>query len=243
MELRSRIFLFLLLLHSSAFAQTAQRPDTSVYYVNYAATGFINRTTDGNSYLINNALKFGFDKRNVESNLSAGWIYGRQESGLTNNDLTAVADVNLLKGVKKFYYWGLLTYDKSYSLKIDNRMQVGAGLGYIVLGLERINLVLSDGPLYEATRLYDTTSYQTVRNSFRIKYRIAIGETIVVDGSNFLQNSFLQASDYIIKMNNNLSLKFNQWLSLTAATTYNKINVSKKENFLCNFGFRIERYF
>jgi hypothetical protein len=237
------IFLVLLFVYVPVFSQTELVSDTALYYVNYATTGFINRTTDGNSYLVNNNLKFSFTRKNIEANVHSGWIYGRQETGLTNDDYSTTLDFNLLKGISPVYYWGLLTYDKSYSLKIDNRVQAGLGVGYIVVDQPDVTIVLSDGPLYEATKLYDTTMYQTVRNSFRIKYKLTISKIIALDGSNFLQNSLLHGPDYIIKANNNLSFKFSEWLSLTVSTIYNKLNISHNENFLCNFGFRVEKYF
>jgi hypothetical protein len=97
---------------------SAQNPDTSVYHLTHSTTGFVNRTTDGNSYLVNNNLRFNISKKRISTNSTNSWVYGSQESGLTNNDFSSTLDFNLFKSVSKFYYWGLATYDKSYSLKI-----------------------------------------------------------------------------------------------------------------------------
>jgi hypothetical protein len=230
----------ILLLHMKGFAQN---PDTSVYHLTHSTTGFVNRTTDGNSFLVNNNLRFNISKKRISTNSTNSWVYGSQESGLTNNDFSSTLDFNLLKSVSKFYYWGLASYDKSYSLKIDNRVQMGLGVGYTVVDSKRVYLVLSDGPLYETSKLYDTSQYETVRNSFRIRYRMVIRKNITIDGVNFHQQSFLSAKDYIIKATNTVSVKLNNWLSLTVAVQYNKLNITKKETLLCNFGFTFDRYF
>jgi hypothetical protein len=222
---------------------SAQNPDTSVYHLTHSTTGFVNRTTDGNSYLVNNNLRFNISKKRISTNSTNSWVYGSQESGLTNNDFSSTLDFNLFKSVSKFYYWGLATYDKSYSLKINNRVQTGLGIGYTVIDNKKIYLVFSDGPLYETSKLYDTSQYETVRNSFRIRYRMVIRKNITIDGVNFHQQSFLSGKDYIIKSTNTLSVKLNTWLSLIVAVQYNKLNITQKETLLCNFGFTFDRYF
>lgn len=229
-----------LLLHSMAHAQN---PDTSVYHIIHNTTGFVNRTNDGNSFLVNNNLRFNISKKHISASASGSWIYGSQKAGLTNNDYSTIIDFNLLKSVSRVYYWGLAAYDKSYSLQINNRLQMGAGIGYTVLENKSVYFVVSDGPLYETSKLYDTTLYETVRNSFRLRYRFNISKRVVIDGTSFHQQSFLSAEDYIIKSTNTLSLKLNTWLSLTLALNYNKLNITHKENLLCNFGFRFDRYF
>lgn len=240
-QIKRIVYLFaILLFHLESYSQ---KSDTSLYHLTHSTTGFVNRTTDGNSYLVNNNLRFNMSKKRMSSNFNGSWVYGSQETGLTNNDFSSTIDFNLLKSVSKFYYWGLASYDKSYSLKIDNRVQAGLGIGYTVLDNKGVYLVLSDGPLYEASKLYDTTQYETVRNSFRIRYRVVIRKNITLDGVNFHQQSFLSAEDYIIKSTNTLSVKLNTWLSLTVAVQYNKLNITQKETLLCNFGFTFDRYF
>jgi hypothetical protein len=231
---------FILLFHTRL---SAQNPDTSVYHIRHNATGFLNKATNGNSYMINNNLRFNISKKHVSMNIVGGWIYGAQATGLTNNDYTAAMDFNLFKSAGRIYYWGLVTYDKSYSLKLTNRAQLGGGIGYTVVDNKDAYFVISDGPMYENSKLYDETMYSTVRNSFRLRYRFIIRKIIVIDGTNFHQQSVLDINDYIIKSNNTVSLKLNNWLSLSVAVNYNKLSATNKENLLCNFGFTFDRYF
>jgi hypothetical protein len=237
------IFVFSIFYHFSLaqIGDTLRTTDSTLYSINHASTGIINYTNVSRSYLLNNLLKINIIRKRISVNTTNGWIYGSQQTGLTNNDFTSAVDVNLLKAVQKFYYWGLVTYDKSYSLKINNRMQSGAGIGYNLFTKPNFNLILSDGLLYERTSLYDTSVYQTVRNSFRIKYRVVIASIITLEGTNFLQQSFASEKDYIIKLNNSISLKLKNWLSFTTSIIYNKLNISKNENFLCTIGFSFQK--
>lgn len=227
----------------------AQFNDSTHHYVNYASTGVINKTNDGNSYLLNNNLKFNVSKKDVSINTTNSWIYGKQQNILSNNDFSTSADFNLFKTLQHFYYWGLANYDKSYSLKINNRLQTGLGIGYSILDREKSVLVISDGILYEKNDLYATSAefgsnqYETLRNSLRIKYKFIIKDIIVIDGADFLQQSLSCRSDYIIKSNTTLSIKLKKWLSLTAAVVYNKLNRTQRENLLINYGLSIEQYF
>lgn len=222
---------------------TASAQDTAIYRITHSSTGFANRTTDGNSFLVNNNLRFSLTKKRFSTNATNSWIYGAQESRPTNNDFSSAVDFNLFKSVSPFYYWGFVTYDKSYSLKINDRVQAGLGLGYTVANTPSVYVVISDGPLYEYSKLYDTSQYQTVRNSLRLRYRFIIRKMVVLEGTNFYQQSLLSGEDFILKATNTGSLKLNNWLSFTVAVNYNMLNVTKKENLLCNFGFTIDRYF
>ena len=66
---------------------------------------------------------------------------------------------------------------------------------------------------------------------------------IVLDGTDFLQNSLSKSDDYIVKLISNLSFKLNKLLSLTSSATYNKLNLTQKENLLITFGLSLEKYF
>ncbi len=65
---------------------------------------------------------------------------------------------------------------------------------------------------------------------------------VSLDATGFLQQSFTDAEDYIIKTNSSLSVKLNKWLSLVTNVTYNKLNRTRKENLLLNFGLTVEKY-
>jgi hypothetical protein len=229
-------------------ASFGQFNDTINYYLNYSATGIINSTSDGNSYVLNHTLKFETRKKRIYMSNTNSWIYGEQQGKvLINNDFSSTIDFNTYRTLVHFYYWGYLYYTKSYSLKINNQFQGGLGVGYNLIDKKNAALILSDGILYERNDLIGAESgqnqYQTLRNSLRIKYRWVIRNILVIDGSDFLQNSLSSKNDYIIKVNTSLSIKLKKWLSLTTSITYNKFNETKRENMLLNFGFTFEKYF
>lgn len=225
----------------------AQFNDSTHYHVKYSTTGIINRTNDARSFVLNNVLGFQVNKDKLTINSSNAWVYGRQGSRLTNNDFSTALNVDYLKNRQRLYYWGLVTFTTSYSLKINHQLQGGAGIGYNFLNKEQAELVVSDGLLYETSDLTlpqgDHDRYQTVRNSLRIKYRWAINNLVVLDGVHFWQPSLERFDDYIIRSNSALSIKLRKWLSLTTALIYNKLSRTNRENLLVNFGLSAEKYF
>ena len=244
--LRQWFSCFLALLLSSP--ARAQFNDTINYYTNYTSTGVINKTNEGNSYVLNNSVRFTIYKKSISLSTTNNWVYGKQHGNLTNNDFVSIADVNLFRSERHIYYWGLVNYEKSYSLKTNYRFQSGAGFGYYVIDHENFVLQLSNGVLFEKSDLFDSETdkldYQTWRNSFRIKFRlVALNEVFTLESSDFLQHSFSDRRDYIIKSISSLSLKLYKWLSFTATLNYNRLNVTERENLLCNFGLMVEKYF
>ena len=135
----------------------SQFNDSVHYYLRFASTGFFNKTNNSSSYIFNNALAFNTKKKKVSFNTTVSWIYGAQLHRLNNNDFNAQGYINLNKGIHKLYYWGLLTYDKSYSLKINHRSQAGAGVAYNLIDSPFLKVNLSDGILYEQVDLIDAT--------------------------------------------------------------------------------------
>jgi len=213
------------------------------YHVNYSSTAIANNNTDNSSFVSNNILKFNFAKDNVYINTTNSWIYGSQTSGLTNNDFFSSLDFNLFRKPSKVYYWGLGTYEKSYSLKIQDRFQGGLGIGYEVFYKPDLILVFSDGILYEESSLYDKPKYEVLRNSFRVKHKFVFKGLVTLEGAHFWQQALSSWEDYIIKSNTTLSIKLKNWLSLTAALTYNKLNINKKENLLLSVGLTFDKHF
>ncbi len=243
-----RLFNLLIVFSILAFNKCyGQFNDSTNYHVKFASTGILNRTNDGDSYVLNNGLNFNVNKKKMTFNSTTAWVYGLQNNNLTNNDFSTYQDFDLFKSTHRLYYWALLTYEKSYSLKITNRFQAGGGIAYKAVNTPSFNLVLSDGFLYETSNLEDATLghdvYQTVRNSFRVKYKLTIKNTVVLEGVGFYQPSMLDISDYIIKGSNSLSVKLNKWLALTATEINNTISRTKRENLLMTFGFTVEKYF
>jgi hypothetical protein len=229
-------------------ASYAQFNDTINYYVHYGSTGVINKTNDGKAYVLNNNLRFNISKKAVTVNTTNNWTFGKQRAVLTNNDFFSGLDFNLYKTLNHFYYWGMANYEKSFSLKINHRLQAGLGIGYNVIDRKDAVVILSDGILYEKSDLYDTETdgtnkYETFRNSFRLKFRVLIKDVATFDGSDFLQHSLDDRSDYIIKSTTNLSIKIKKWLSITTSVNYNKMNRTSRETLFINYGLSIEKYF
>jgi len=220
-----------------------QSTDTTVYYLNQSSTGNFNQTNDGISYNINNALKFNVAKKNMVLSTTNSYIYGEQLNQLSNNDFNSLVDISLNKKLSKMYYWGMATFTKSYSLKVDNRVQSGAGISYTLVDRKVLYLNLSDGFLYEYSDLYDLDAYQTTRNSARLKFMISLKSFITLESSNFFQPSITYFEDNIILSNTSLTIKLYEWLSLKGNILYNKISLTNKENVLANIGFAIEKYF
>ena len=227
----------------------SQFSDTVHYYVNFLGTGNLNRTnTAGSTYLLNNALQFQVNKKKFSINSMASHIYGKNPTAKTNDDFLGILNLDILKGVQKFYYWALTSYEKSFSLKLDNRFQAGAGVGYTFLNNDKANLELSDGLLFETTDLSipdanGQTSYQTVRNSLRLKYRFVIKDIFRFDGNNFYQPSFSDGNDYILKLRANFSVKLYKWLNFTTSFNYNRQNITNTENLFLSYGLSMEKYF
>nr|WP_262918293.1 DUF481 domain-containing protein [Mucilaginibacter straminoryzae] len=234
-------------LWTCALTCLAQFNDTTHYYTNFTSTGAINRTQDGSSYLLNNAFRFSEKKKSIALNFNNNWVYGRSNDDLTNNDFSTSLDFNLYKSIPHFYYWGLVNYVTSYSLKINNQFLGGVGGAYNLIDKKNIMLNLSDGVLYDRGDLFIADdirdNYHTFRNSFRLLYRFVIKDIVTLDGSNFVQNSFSRRNDYIIRSTTNLSVRIRKWLSFTTSLNYNRMNRTHSENTLLNYGLTIEKYF
>src|SRR3954451_18598181 len=80
---------------------SAQFNDSINYRLRFITTGSLNRTTDGDTYLLNNGLGFNINKRKTTLNTNANWIWGQLNNTLTNNDFIATADMDFLKRISK----------------------------------------------------------------------------------------------------------------------------------------------
>ncbi|RYD69238.1 MAG: DUF481 domain-containing protein [Sphingobacteriales bacterium] len=225
----------------------AQFNDSITRYISYTSTGVINKTNDGDSYVLNNNLRFNVRRKDVSVNTTAGWIYGEQNDRRTNNDFNAALDFNLYKTFEHFYYWGLATYEKSFSLKINDRSQVGLGVAYNIVEKKQLYINVSEGVLYEKSDVFinDSTREKNniLRNSFRFRYRWVIKEFLTLDGTHLIQNSLSDGNDYILKSVNGLNFRLYKWLNFTTALTYNKVNKTDRQNLLITFGLTAEKYF
>jgi len=233
-----------LFLYQTSFAQFT---DSTNYVVNYSSTGSLNNTNDGKSYLLNNGLKFGVRKKSVSLNFNNKWIYGKQNRQLTNNDFSSSLDFNLYKTLPHFFYWGLLNYNTSKSLKVNNQLLAGAGIAYSIYDREDAYLNISDGILFDSSDLTLENEirdiYHTYRNSLRLSFRFVISKIIIVNSSSYFQSSLSNGSDYIMKSDSSLSFKVNKWLSLTTAFNFNRVARTDRQNSLLSYGLSFERYF
>lgn len=243
----NRIHILFLFFICVQYAQ-AQYDDTAVYYVKANLTGVYNKTNTTESYLTNNALRFSVSKKRSIFNAFGNWVYGKQKTGLTNNDYNVSTDFNVYNNKQVFFLWGYGAYDNSYSLKIDSRVQVGSGLGWDILKSTVLSISLSNGLIYEYSNFAPSTDplyrdSETVRNSFRIKYTLYVNKVIKLRGSNYWQQSLENEVDYNLKFTNSMEFKIKKWLSFTIATTYNKINSTSRENFLLTYGLTFDKSF
>jgi len=233
-----------LFLYQTSFAQFT---DSTNYVVNYSSTGSLNNTNDGKSYLLNNGLKFGVRKKSVSLNFNNKWIYGKQNRQLTNNDFSSSLDFNLYKTLPHFFYWGLVNYSTSKSLKVNNQLLAGAGIAYSIYDREDAYLNISDGILFDSSDLTLDNEirdvYHTYRNSLRLSFRFVISKMIIVNSSSYFQSSLSNGSDYIMKSDSSLAFKVNQWLSLTTAFNFNRVARTDRQNSLLSYGLSFERYF
>lgn len=227
----------------------AQFNDTTHYHVLLTSTGSINKATNVNTYLLNNALGFGVKQHNIDANANSTWIYGRSNNALTNNDYSAIINVDIHTKADKFYYWSLVNYNTSFSLKINGQLLTGGGIAYNIIQNKKKNawLNISDGILYDKSDiiLADTMHdvYHTFRNSFRLQFKFVIAKIITVNSSTFLQNSFSRASDYILRTNSSADIRLAKWLDFSTAFSYNNENRTISQNLLFTYGLKFDRYF
>lgn len=239
----------LLILLITGFKARAQFSDSTHYHIAASSTGSINRTDDGNAYLITNSLNLAVKKKDYRFNLNGNYVYGKQNNALTNRDLTTLLNADLFKYApfEHSFYWALVDYNTSFSLKINNQSQGGLGFAYNIFDTKNARLNVSDGVIYDQSDLmvHDTIhdAYHTWRNSFRLAFHFDFNGIIVFDGSNFFQSSFQRGSDYIIRSNNSLTFKVRKWLGLTTALAYNKMNRTGSDNLLFTYGLTIDQYF
>lgn len=225
----------------------AQFNDTTNYHVIFNGTGSLNRARDGSAYLLNNGLRFELKKKSIALNATNNWVYGQSNGSLTNNDFSSTIDFNLYKAIPHAYYWGLVNYNTSYSLKINKQLLAGGGIAYSILDKPNSYLNVSDGILYDLSDINtsDTTreKYNTYRNSFRLQMHFLVANLVTLDSGTFLQNSLIKSNDYIIRTTTSIGFKLNTWLTLNSALSYNRISRTDSENLLLTYGLKVEKFF
>ncbi|MEO6522840.1 MAG: hypothetical protein ABIN91_14245 [Mucilaginibacter sp.] len=64
-----------------------------------------------------------------------------------------------------------------------------------------------------------------------------------MDSNNFLQSSFSDSNDYIIRSTTTLGLKLRKWISLTTSLNYNKLNITNSQNLNFTYGLTLDKFF
>lgn len=225
----------------------AQLSDSVHNMINISSSGTFNRTADGLTYLLNNGVKYSMRKKSIVLNSTTSWIYGNTPDKLTNNDFNSALDFNLYKTFPHFYYWGLLNFTSSYSLKIKEQLQGGLGAAYRLIDGEQMMLSISDGILYERSNIIQEDQselgYYTFRNSLRLQYRFRYKDLLTFNSAGFYQPSLNYGGDFIITANASLGIKVWKWLSFTTTFTYNNVSRTNRENVLFTYGLVAERFF
>lgn len=234
-------------------ADSSHHTDTARLHYSYAGTGSLDNTNSLGSFLVNQLLKLSLVKQSSALNFTNNWVYGKQNSLLTNNDYTSSLDIGIYKTLKHFYYWGMATYTTSVALLIHRQEQAGLGPGYNLIDKKKAALLVSDGVVYEQGDLYDSIYggsngnmyqrdiYHTIRNSFHLLFHWVIQDRYTLDGSGFWQNAFSNWSDYNLRITGGGSIKIQRWLALTAAVAYNRFTRTRSRNTLLTFGAVIQR--
>jgi hypothetical protein len=229
------------------YSANGQFTDSARHFVGYSGTGIINNTETSHSHVFRNVFQAGFNYGSTSGNAMFGWVYGKLNKVRSNNDFESAVDIDYRIDSSKFKVWVLGTYDKSLSLKINQRLQAGSGVSYDVYRKGNNRLNISDGILYESSDLLlpgDVNDiYHTWRNSFRVKYTVHVKQLLQLSGTHFLQNSLSDGSDYNIRSQSALSVKVFSFVSFTTAVTYNKINRLDRQNFLLTVGLAMQKYF
>ncbi|WP_336517543.1 DUF481 domain-containing protein [Pollutibacter soli] len=239
------LFILLLLYVQVCLGQQADstRLDSTVYEFRLNAMGSLNQTNNNKNYLLNNSGRFSIKGKYVGVNFNAVYVYGQSSTAVTNNDFSTSVDGDFNRRRSKFYYWALANYSKSLSLKINNLVQLGAGVAYNFIENEKNSLNLSEGLIYEYDDLFRGTpedKYSTIRNSLRLRFKWTIFSSLKLESTNFFQNSLQYGDDYIIRSNTVLSFQLKKWLSITTSVIYNRFSQTDQENLLITYGVRME---
>ena len=243
-----RYLLLVLFFFVGFLTANAQFSDSLNHRLRLSTTGTLNKTSEGKTYLFNNGVNFGIKKKRYVINSNTTWLYGGSLETLTNNDVNTSLDFNVYhKKISDLYYWGLVNFTSSFSLKIDEQIQSGLGLAYRVINKEGLMFSVSDGLLYERSNIIQSDSvplrYQTIRNSLRLQINWKHKELITVTGAGFWQPSLTYRNDHIVTTNLNVGFKIWRWVTLNTALNYNLISRTEKENFIITYGIVFERYF
>jgi len=225
----------------------AQTDSLLRHKIRLASSGSFNHTEDGMTYLFNNALSYSYKQTKFTLNSNSTYIYGANPTDLTNNDFTTSLNFNYFSALPKVYYWGLANFTSSWSLKIKEQLQTGAGLAYRFIDNGKTYLALSEGILFERSNVIqdDKTAldYQTFRNSLRLQFSARYKDLVTFSSVGYYQPSLNYGGDFIVNANASLAVKIWRWLNFTTAVTYNNVSRTQRENLLFTYGLVAERLF
>jgi hypothetical protein len=149
-------FRLIVLFSCLSIVSYSQFNDSTNYYTNLTSTGIINKTNDRNAYLLTNSFRFSIYKKSISFNSGTTFIFGKQNDALSNQDFTSALDFNVYNRRERLYYWGLASFEKNFSLKLNHRFQSGVGAGYNLINNQNTLVILSNGILYESSALTST---------------------------------------------------------------------------------------
>lgn len=242
-----RLLLFVWIFFYSYTQANAQFSDSVHNQISFTGTGNYSKTNTAATYLLNNALAYKLRLKKIELNSVNTWIYGSSGDGLTNNDFTSTMDFNIRKNTHRLYYWGLLNYTTSYSLKIKDQFQTGIGAAYKVWDEDKTWFNISNGILFETSSIIQSDSlsvnYSTFRNSLRMLFHYQFNKMVTFDANGMYQPSLQYGGDYLINAGTKISVQLKRWLNLTSSLTYNKIGRTQKENFIISYGVTVNNFF
>lgn len=225
----------------------AQFSDSIHHKIVVKSTGSFNKTDDGLTYLFNNGVNYSYQNKDFTFNSNAAYVYGNTPEQLTNNDFSTSVNFNYDKKTNKIYYWGLVNFTSSYSLKVKEQLQSGVGAAYKFIENKKTYFAVSDGFLYERSNIIqeDETDlgYQTIRNSFRVQFSTQYKELLNFKSVGFYQPSLTYGGDFIINANATLGIKVWKWLNFTTSVTYNNVSRTQRENLLFTYGLVAEHFF
>ena len=171
--------IFLLLFPLFVFGQI----DSNKREIDYTSSGSVNKTQKGTSYLLTNFIGGTFKKNTTITSVGSSFIYGKQNLIQTNKDFAGFINIDLFKSPQfnKIYYWYLMDYNNSYSLKVFNELQTGVGEAYLFINNKNIKLSFSDGIIFDQSNVVLNNNkiyHQTYRNSLKLKIHFSINELI-----------------------------------------------------------------
>jgi hypothetical protein len=240
------VFLFFLIPFNTN-KLNAQYSDSVHHQISINANGNLNQTQDGLTYLFNNQAKFGMKYEDFVMNTSHSYIYGKNPTRYTNKDWNSNLDFNLYKTFPHFYYWGLMNYTSSLSLKINHQIQAGLGIAYKFIDTKQSYLGLSNGIIFESSHINQNDStrlhYETFRNSLRIQFQYKLSDKITCRGTYLYQPSLNYKDDYLINTSTTIEFKLIKWLSLNTGLIYNKVSRTNRENLIFNYGLIANGFF